>query len=174
MRTRGTPPFYHRARPLGSRYARRTVIALFSSIGWQEMFLLFFIGLLLYGRNLPDAGRSLGRVVAQLKRSFQDFKDQIDRDGEIRNVKQAISDTAREVKNVAKVPRALGNPGGALRDLTHEAMSSALDDDDPVDRREDTFDHEDDEPLVELDDDGEQDPAGDAADPGQDSELEKS
>ena len=151
------------------------MIALFSSIGWQEMFLLFFIGLLLYGRNLPDAGRSLGRVVAQLKRSFQDFKDQIDRDGEIRNVKQAISDTPREVKNVAKVPRALGNPGGALRDLTHEAMSSALDDDDPVDRRADAFDHEDDdEPLVELEDDGEQDPTRDAVDPDRDRELEKS
>ena len=103
------------------------MIALFSSIGWQEMFLLFFIGLLLYGRNLPDAGRSLGRVVAQLKRSFQDFKDQIDRDGEIRDVKKAISDTAREVKNVAKVPRAMSNPAGALRDLTHEAMSAPVD-----------------------------------------------
>lgn len=90
------------------------------------MFLLFFIGLLLYGRNLPDAGRSLGRVVAQLKRSFQDFKDQIDRDGELRDVKKAISDTAREVKNVAKVPRAMANPTGALRDLTHEAMSAPV------------------------------------------------
>ncbi|MEC8253279.1 MAG: twin-arginine translocase TatA/TatE family subunit [Planctomycetota bacterium] len=106
------------------------MIALFSSIGWQEMFLLFFVGLLLYGRNLPDAGRSLGRVVAQLKRSFQDFKSQIDRDGEIGDVKQAISKTAREVKNVAKVPRAVSDPGSALRDLTHEAMSSSVEDDD--------------------------------------------
>ena len=93
------------------------------------MFLLFFVGLLLYGRNLPDAGRSLGRVVAQLKRSFQDFKSQIDRDGEIGDVKQAISKTAREVKNVAKVPRAVSDPGSALRDLTHEAMSSPVEDD---------------------------------------------
>ncbi|MCK5944438.1 MAG: twin-arginine translocase TatA/TatE family subunit [Planctomycetes bacterium] len=106
------------------------MIALFSSIGWQEMFLLFFIGLLLYGRNLPDAGRSMGRVVAQLKRSFQDFKDQLDRDGEIRDVKKVIQDTAREVKNVAKVPRAMQNPAGALRDLTHEAMSAPVDDGD--------------------------------------------
>ena len=94
------------------------------------MFLLFFVGLLLYGRNLPDAGRSLGRVVAQLKRSFHDFKSQIDRDGEIGDVKQAISKTAREVKNVAKVPRAVSDPGSALRDLTHEAMSSPVEDDD--------------------------------------------
>ena len=93
------------------------------------MFLLFFVGLLLYGRNLPEAGRSLGRVVAQLKRSFQDFKNQIDRDGEVSNVKQAISKTAREIKNVTKVPRAVSDPGGALSDLTHEAMSSPIEDD---------------------------------------------
>jgi len=90
------------------------------------MFLLLVIGLLLYGRNLPEAGRSLGRVVAQLKRSFHDFKDQLDREGEIRDVKKAISDTAREVKNVGKVPRAVANPGAALRELTHEAMSRPL------------------------------------------------
>ena len=87
---------------------------------------MLVLGLLLYGRNLPDAGRSLGRVVAQLKRSFYDFKDQLDRDGEIRDVKKVIQDTAREVKNVAKVPRAVANPADALRDLTHEAMSSAV------------------------------------------------
>ena len=107
------------------------------------MGLLFFVGLLLYGRNLPEAGRSLGRVVAQLKRSFQDFKYQLDRDGEIGDVKKAISDTAREVKNVAKVPRAVSNPAGALRDLTHEAMSAPVDDPADID---------DDEPAVEVED----------------------
>jgi Sec-independent protein translocase protein TatA len=103
------------------------VIAIFPTLGWQEMFLLLVIGLLLYGRNLPDAGRSLGRIVAQLKRSFHDFKDQIDRDGELRDVKKTLQDTAREVKNVAKVPRAMSNPSDALRELTHEAMSSPVD-----------------------------------------------
>ena len=144
------------------------MIALFSSIGWQEMFLLFFIGLLLYGRNLPDAGRSLGRVVAQLKRSFQDFKDQIDRDGELRDVKKAISDTAREVKNVAKVPRAMANPAGALRDLTHEAMSAPVGDDDDGggsgygyggEHADDDFD---DDPVVEVESE-EQQPATEQA-----------
>jgi len=127
------------------------VIALFSSIGWQEMFLLFFIGLLLYGRNLPDAGRSLGRVVAQLKRSFHDFKDQIDRDGEIREVKKAISDTAREVKNVTKVPTAMANPAGALRDLTHEAMSAPVAGHDALaDLTGEDHDEPEDDPVVEV------------------------
>ena len=94
------------------------------------MFLMLVIGLLLYGRNLPDAGRSLGRVIAQLKRSFHDFKNQLDRDGELGDVKQALKDTAREMKSNTKVPRAMSNPSDALRDLTNEAMSSSVDDDD--------------------------------------------
>lgn len=141
------------------------MIALFSSIGWQEMFLLFFIGLLLYGRNLPDAGRSLGRVVAQLKRSFQDFKDQIDRDGDLRDASRAFKDTAREVKNVTKVPRAMANPAGALKDLTHEAMSAAVRDDEPSHVPTDHRDDMDDDPIVEVEDDheaGDPDPSGEA------------
>ena len=90
------------------------------------MFLLFLIGLLLYGRNLPEAGRNLGRVVAQLKRSFHDFKDQLDKEGDIREVKKVIQETAREVKNVSRVPTALHNPVGALRELSHQAMSEPL------------------------------------------------
>ena len=92
------------------------------------MFLLLVLGLLLYGRNLPDAGRSLGRVVAQLKRSWIDFKDQLDSEGELRDVKKVIQNTAREVKNVAKVPTAVANPTNALRELTHEAMSAPVPD----------------------------------------------
>ncbi|MEZ6036900.1 MAG: twin-arginine translocase TatA/TatE family subunit [Planctomycetota bacterium] len=109
------------------------MLAFFTSLSGQELFLLFLIGLLLYGRNLPEAGRNLGRVVAQLKRSFNDFKDQLDKEGDIREVKKVIQDTAREVKNVSRVPTAMHNPAGALRELTHQAMSEPLPDDDPAD-----------------------------------------
>lgn len=105
------------------------MIAFLTSLSMPEMFVLFVIGLLLYGRNLPEAGRNLGRVVAQLKRSFHDFKDQLDREGELRDVTKVIKDTAREVKGVARVPRAVADPSSALRELTHEAMTSS----EPVD-----------------------------------------
>lgn len=104
------------------------MFAFLPSLGWQEMFLLVLIGLLLFGRDLPNAGRKMGRVVAQLKRSFQDFKEQMDRDESLREVRQSIEDAKRQVKNVASVPTALADPGRALRDLTHEAMSSPLPD----------------------------------------------
>jgi len=104
------------------------VIAFLPSLGWQEMFLLLVIGLLLYGRNLPEAGRNLGRMAAQMKRGFQEFKDQIDRDGSLREVKKTFQETTNELRRVAEVPRALANPTSALRDLATEAMSSPMPD----------------------------------------------
>lgn len=109
-------------------YAGAVVIAFFPSLGWQEMLLLLVIGLLLYGRNLPEAGRSLGRVAAQMKRGFQEFKDQMDRDGNLREVKKTFQETTGELRRISEVPRALANPAGAMRDLANEAMSSPMPD----------------------------------------------
>ncbi len=106
------------------------MIAFLPSIGFQEMFVLLVIGLLLYGRNLPEAGRTLGRAVAHMKRGFQDFKDQMDRDGDLREVKRSFRDSADELRRIAEVPRAVGDPSRVVRDLTNEALSSELPEDD--------------------------------------------
>lgn len=98
------------------------VFAILPTLGMYEMFLLLLIGLLLYGRNLPQAGRTMGRFVAQLKRGFQDFKDQMDRDESLREVRKTIEDTTREVRNIAAVPRAIANPVQELRSLAHHTM----------------------------------------------------
>ncbi|MEO6594527.1 MAG: twin-arginine translocase TatA/TatE family subunit, partial [Planctomycetota bacterium] len=100
------------------------MIAFIDSLGWTEMLLLVVIGLLLYGRNLPEAGRSLGRLLAQLKRGFQEFKDQLDRDGEIRDVKKTLRDTTQELRRVAQVPRAMADPGRAVRDFANQTIST--------------------------------------------------
>ena len=99
------------------------MIAFLPSIGYQEMFLILVIGLLLYGRNLPEAGRSLGRVAAQLRRGWHEFKDQMDRDGDLREVKKSLQGTAEELRRVAQVPRAIADPKRAIRDLASEAMA---------------------------------------------------
>lgn len=103
-----------------------TVLAFLPSLGFQEMVVLVIIGLLLYGRNLPEAGRALGKVAAQFRRGFQEFKDQLDREGDLRDMKNTMRDTANELKRVAEVPRAGVDPTRALRDLTNEALSSPV------------------------------------------------
>ncbi len=102
------------------------MLAFLPSLGFQEMIVLVIIGLLLYGRNLPEAGRALGKVASQFRRGFQEFKDQLDREGSIRDMKNSMRETAQELKRVAEVPRAGVDPMRALRDLTNEAMSSPV------------------------------------------------
>lgn len=102
----------------------RRVFAFLPTLGFYEMFLLLVVGLLLYGRNLPQAGRTLGRFVAQLKRGFQDFKDQMDRDESIREVRKTIQDTTREMRSLTTLPRAIADPGSAVRDFARDALAS--------------------------------------------------
>lgn len=90
------------------------------NIGGQEMLVLLVLGLLIFGRRLPEVGRSLGKTVAQLRRGLQDFKDQIDRDEDIRDIKS----TVRELKREVRTPRVMTDPGGMLRDLTDEALAT--------------------------------------------------
>jgi Sec-independent protein translocase protein TatA len=113
-----------RARELRARalYAA-AVFAFLPTLGWQEMFLLLVIGLLLYGRNLPQAGRTMGRFVAQLKRGFDEFKSQMDRDESLREVRKTFEDTSREVRNLTSLPRTLANPVQELKHLAHDAMT---------------------------------------------------
>ena len=108
------------------------MFAFLPSLGFQEMILLVIVGLLLYGRNLPEAGRALGKVAAQFRRGFQEFKDQMDREGDLSAMKKTLQNTAQELRNVAAVPRAAVDPARALRDLTNEALSSPLPDEQAV------------------------------------------
>ena len=104
------------------------MIAFLPTLGFQEMLVLLVIGLLLFGRNLPDVGRQVGRTLAQLRRGLQEFKEQMDRDGSIREVKSALRDTTAEVQKqltrVTRVPDALTDPIGALQQLTDATLSS--------------------------------------------------
>src|SRR5690349_6394130 len=93
------------------------VYAILPTLGMYEMMLLLVIGLLLYGRNLPQAGRTRDRFVAQLQRGFQYFKDQMDRDESLREVRKTFEDTTREMRNITAVPRAIANLVNELRTL---------------------------------------------------------
>jgi sec-independent protein translocase protein TatA len=92
-----------------------------------EMMLLLLVGVLLFGRDLPDVGRKLGRTLGQFRRGLQDFKDQLDRDTTIRELRDTVHDTVRDVKQAAAVPRQLADPATALRDLANDAMRAPID-----------------------------------------------
>lgn len=46
-------------------------------LGFQEIILLLLLGVLLFGRKLPDIGRSLGKTVTEFKRGVSGMEDEI-------------------------------------------------------------------------------------------------
>ncbi len=52
-------------------------IAFIGGIGYPEMLLLGFVGLLLFGKKLPELARSLGKGVTEFKKGVQGIDDEI-------------------------------------------------------------------------------------------------
>jgi sec-independent protein translocase protein TatA len=53
------------------------VFAIFG-LGTQEILLLLVVGVLLFGRNLPSIGRSLGKTVTEFKRGVKGMEDDLE------------------------------------------------------------------------------------------------
>jgi sec-independent protein translocase protein TatA len=46
-------------------------------LGMQEMLLILVLGVLLFGRKLPDIGRSLGKTVVEFQKGVKGLEDEI-------------------------------------------------------------------------------------------------
>ena len=54
-------------------------LALFTGgIGWQEILLLAVVALLIFGRRLPEVGKSLGKGIVEFKKGLAGIEDDID------------------------------------------------------------------------------------------------
>jgi len=48
--------------------------------GWTELLVVCIVALLLFGRRLPEVGRSLGRGIVEFKKGLKGVKDEIEAD----------------------------------------------------------------------------------------------
>ena len=46
-------------------------------LGGQEILLLVVLGVLLFGRKLPEVGRSLGKTVVEFKKGVKGLEDEV-------------------------------------------------------------------------------------------------
>jgi len=56
-------------------------------LGGQEILLLLVLGVLLFGRKLPEIGRSLGKTVVEFKKGVKGLEDEV---SETSSSRQAI------------------------------------------------------------------------------------
>ena len=57
------------------------------SIGTPELIILLVLGILLFGRKLPDIGRSLGKTMVEFKKGVKGLEDEV---SETRSTRQSI------------------------------------------------------------------------------------
>jgi len=50
----------------------------FFNLGPQEMVILLIIGVLLFGRKLPEVGRYLGKGIVEFKKGIRGLEDEVD------------------------------------------------------------------------------------------------
>jgi len=60
-------------------------------IGWQELLVIAVIAVLIFGRRLPEVGRSLGQGLVEFKKGLKDVKE------DLKEASDQTQDVASEV-----------------------------------------------------------------------------
>lgn len=69
-------------------------LAVFGLPGGMEWVIILVIGLLLFGRRLPEVGRSLGQGIVEFKKGLKGVTDEVEKagDAEVRKSTQQLAD----------------------------------------------------------------------------------
>jgi TatA/E family protein of Tat protein translocase len=69
-------------------------------IGMPEMLVILALALIVIGpKKLPDLAKSLGRTLREFKKATSEFKETIQLEGELSEVKETFNDISSEVKD---------------------------------------------------------------------------
>ncbi|HSY52116.1 MAG TPA: TatA/E family twin arginine-targeting protein translocase [Thermoanaerobaculia bacterium] len=62
---------------------------MFGSLGIPELLLIFIVALIVFGpKKLPEIGRTLGKAMGEFKKATDDFKNTIEREVHVEELKQ--------------------------------------------------------------------------------------
>lgn len=110
-----------------------SALLLIGPIGIQEMLIILFVGLLIFGARLPEVGRSLGKGLMEFKRGLRGMQDQFE---DLDRESDAAIDSEIERK-------AVGSSGDHHYEDDHSSYDPERDDD-PMDDLADEEVYEDD------------------------------
>ena len=90
-----------------------TTTLAFGMPGTTEWVIILVLGLLIFGRRLPEVGRSLGKTIRDLRGGLDSFRRELNSDQGFRDAQSAI----RDIKKAVQVPRNLANPRRILTEM---------------------------------------------------------
>ena len=79
----------------------------FGMPGWQELLILGVIGLLIFGKRLPEVGRSIGKGIVEFKKGLAGVDEEVD--AAVQRQKQ-IDEEAGNTTTVETPAEAKANP----------------------------------------------------------------
>jgi TatA/E family protein of Tat protein translocase len=113
-------------------YQSRGEVVMFGSLGIPELILIFIVALIVFGpKRLPEIGRTLGKAMGEFKKATDDFKNTIEREVQVEELKQLASTTIPVHESVSRsepvtVAATSVEPAAAppeTSDLTPEAVN---------------------------------------------------
>jgi sec-independent protein translocase protein TatA len=89
-------------------------VAFIGNVGTGEWMVILFIGLLVFGRRLPDVARSLGKSVNEFKKGLRDFQDSAnDVASDVNKIKNdVVNEVASQVNEATAADSAAGDSHG--------------------------------------------------------------
>ena len=82
-------------------------LAFLGPIGWQELLILAVIGVLIFGKRLPEVGRSIGKGIVEFKKGLAGVDEEVD--AAVQRQKQ-IDEEAGNTTTVETPAEAKANP----------------------------------------------------------------
>lgn len=73
-------------------------LAFLGPIGWQELLILAVIGVLIFGKRLPEVGRSIGKGIVEFKKGLAGVDEEVEAAVNARN--NHIDEEAGNTTNV--------------------------------------------------------------------------
>ncbi len=71
-------------------------------IGMPEVLLILAVALIVIGpKKLPDLAKSLGRAIGEFKKATHEFKESIDINSDLKDVKDTFEDMNESIKDAA-------------------------------------------------------------------------
>lgn len=80
--------------------AAPTTLAFLGPIGWPEMVILAVLGVLIFGKRLPEVGKSIGKGIVEFKKGIAGIDDEVEEAVNKRNEQSKLDSNTTATTNV--------------------------------------------------------------------------